>query len=158
MTEPAAPTPVPPASQVAPPEQTIDGIVPAPSTFGQDATVAAGLEVAVRSQWDYARRRFLRHRLAMLGLLGLLIIFGAGIFANWVAPYRPTDIDLDTILRGPTVVGHHFFGTDDAGRDYFSRCIYGIRTSLEVGVTVAFISSIIGLVIGAVAGYYGGVY
>ena len=156
MTEPSVPTPVPPAAQVAPPEQTIDGMVVAPATFGEDSTVAAGLEVAVRSQWDYARRRFVRHRLAMIGFVGLVIIFGAGIFANWVAPYLPTEIDLNNILHAPTVTGHHFFGTDDTGRDYMSRVIYGIRTSLEVGVTVAVVSSIVGLIIGAVAGYYGG--
>ena len=73
MTEPSVPTPVPPAAQVAPPEQTIDGMVVAPATFGEDSTVAAGLEVAVRSQWDYARRRFVRHRLAMIGFVGLAL-------------------------------------------------------------------------------------
>ena len=145
-----------PAKQVAPPEQTIDGMVPAPATF-LDSTAAAGLELKVRSQWAYARRRFLRHRLAMGGLVVLIVIFGAGIFANWVAPYSYTEIDLNNILHGPTTIGHHFFGTDEAGRDYFSRVIWGIRTSLEVGVFVAVVSSLIGLVLGAVAGYYGGV-
>ena len=121
-----------------------------------DSTVEAGLELKVRSQWDYARRRFLRHRLAMGGLIGLIIIFGAGIFANYIAPYTYDGIDLNNILHAPTLVGHHYFGTDEIGRDYFSRVIYGIRTSEEVGVVVALLSSLIGLVIGAVAGYYSG--
>jgi len=121
-----------------------------------DSTVEAGLELKVRSQWDYARRRFLRHRLAMGGLIGLIIIFGAGIFANYIAPYTYDGIDLNNILHAPTLVGHHYFGTDEIGRDYFSRVIYGIRTSEEVGVVVAILSSLIGLVIGAVAGYYSG--
>jgi ABC-type dipeptide/oligopeptide/nickel transport system permease subunit len=121
-----------------------------------DSTVASGLEVKARSQWDYARRRFLRHRLAVAGLIGLLIIFGAGAFANFVAPYSFSAIDLNNILHGPTTTGNHFFGTDEIGRDYFSRVIYGIRTSEEVGVSVAIFSSIIGLVIGAIAGYYSG--
>ena len=132
----------------------------APPSIGQtgltDATAEAGLEVKVRSQWDYARRRFLRHRLAMGGLILLVIIFGAGIFANYIAPYTYDGIDLNNILAPPTFAGHHFFGTDEIGRDYFSRVIYGIRTSEEVGVVVAVLSSVIGLVIGAIAGYYSG--
>ncbi|MBX6370090.1 MAG: ABC transporter permease [Rhodospirillales bacterium] len=121
-----------------------------------ESTVEAGLEVKVRSQWDYARRRFLRHRLAMIGLVGLVVIFGAGAFAGYVAPYSYAEIDLNNILHGPTTVGHHFFGTDAIGRDYFSRVVYGIRTSEEVGVVVAVVSSLFGLVVGAVSGYYGG--
>jgi peptide/nickel transport system permease protein len=132
----------------------------APPSIGQapltDTTTEAGLELKVRSQWDYARRRFLRHRLAMGGLICLIIIFGAGIFANYIAPYTFDGIDLNNILAAPTTAGHHFFGTDEIGRDYFSRVIYGIRTSEEVGVVVAVLSSVIGLVIGAVAGYYSG--
>ena len=121
-----------------------------------DTTVEAGLEIKVRSQWDYARRRFLRHRLAMAGLIGLIILFGAGIFANFIAPYSFDQIDLSNILHGPTLQGNHFFGTDDIGRDYFSRVLYGIRTSEEVGVFVAILSTFIGLIIGAIAGYFGG--
>ena len=127
-----------------------------PYEIADDATVAAGLEVATRSQWDYARRRFLRHRLAMLGLIGLIIIFGAGIFAGHVAQYSFEEIDLNNILHGPTTQGHHWFGTDNIGRDYFSRVVFGIRTSLEVGVVVAISSSIFGLIVGAFAGYFGG--
>ena len=56
-----------------------------------DSTVESGLEVKARSQWDYARRRFLRHRLAVAGLIGLIIIFGAGAFANYVAHYGITE-------------------------------------------------------------------
>jgi ABC-type dipeptide/oligopeptide/nickel transport system permease subunit len=121
-----------------------------------DTTVEAGLEIKVRSQWDYARRRFLAHRLAMTGLVGLIILFGAGIFANFIAPYSFDQIDLNNILHAPTLQGHHWFGTDEIGRDELSRVIYGIRTSLEVGVFVAVLSTFIGLIIGAVAGFYGG--
>ena len=121
-----------------------------------DSTVEAGLELKARSQWSYARRRFLRHRLAIIGLIGLVIIFGAGIFANFVAPYSPSEIDLTNLLRAPTTAGHHLFGTDAIGRDQLSRVVWGIRTSLEVGVFVAVVSSIVGVVIGAIAGYYSG--
>ena len=121
-----------------------------------DATVEAGLELKIRSQWSYARMRFFRHRLAMVGLVGLVILFGAGAFANYVAPYSYSAIDLNNILHAPTTVAHHYFGTDEIGRDYFSRVIWGIRTSEEVGVFVAVVSSLIGLIVGAIAGYYRG--
>jgi peptide/nickel transport system permease protein len=118
--------------------------------------VAEGLELRARSQWSYARRRFIRHRLAMIGLVGLVIIFGAGALANYVAPYTFDQIDLTNVLHSPTTVGHHFFGTDEIGRDYLSRVIYGIRTSEQVGLTVAVVSTLFGLFIGAIAGYYRG--
>jgi peptide/nickel transport system permease protein len=128
-----------------------------PSVTGiVDATVEAGLEMKTRSQWSYARTRFLRHRLAMGGLVGLVILFGAGIFANYIAPYPVDKIDLTHVLQAPTTAGHHWFGTDEIGRDFLSRVIYGIRTSEEVGFFVAVVSSIIGLTIGALAGYFGG--
>ena len=139
MTEPTT-RPVDPSEQVAPVEQAIDGMLPAPAGLF-DSTIEAGLEIKARSQWSYARRRFLRHRLAMVGLIGLVIIFGAGIFANFVAPYSYSAIDLNNILHPPTTTAHHFFGTDEIGRDYFSRVIWGIRTSEEVGVFVAATSS-----------------
>ncbi|MGH2936288.1 MAG: ABC transporter permease [Gaiellaceae bacterium] len=120
-----------------------------------DSTVAAGLEVKVRSQWAYARKRFFRHRLAMASLTVLVFIFGVGILGNFIAPYSYQAFDLTNILHSPTTVGHHYFGTDEIGRDYFSGCIYGIRTSLEVGIFVAFLSTITGLIVGAVAGYFG---
>jgi ABC-type dipeptide/oligopeptide/nickel transport system permease subunit len=121
-----------------------------------DAAVEHGLELKTRSQWSYARMRFMRHRLAVVSLALLIIIFGVGIFANEIAPYSYSAIDLNHLLSPPTTAGKHYFGTDGLGSDEFSRVIYGIRTSLEVGVFVAFLSSFMGLVIGAIAGYFGG--
>jgi peptide/nickel transport system permease protein len=92
----------------------------------------------------------------MASLIVLVFIFLVGAFANLVAPYNYATLDLTNILHAPTTNAHHYFGTDEIGRDYFSRVIYGIRTSEEVGIFVAFVSSIIGLVVGAIAGYYGG--
>jgi peptide/nickel transport system permease protein len=163
MTEPTAPLggkppALPGASDVLPPEPP-PGAVEATraATLGlTDTTVEAGLEIKARSQWSYARRRFLRHRLAMGGLIVLIIVFGAGALASLIAPYSFEQIDLNNVLQGPTTSGHHYFGTDEIGRDYFSRVIYGIRTSESVGLFVAGVSSIIGLVVGAVAGYFGG--
>jgi ABC-type dipeptide/oligopeptide/nickel transport system permease subunit len=148
-------TPVQLGEPVAPVEQTVDGVVPAPIGL-EDSAAGAGLEITARSQWSYARRRFVRHRLAMGALVILVIVFGAGALANFVAPYSFEGFNPLDLLKPPTTEGHHFFGTDNLGRDYLSRVIYGIRTSEEVGVFVAFASSLIGLFIGAVAGYFGG--
>jgi peptide/nickel transport system permease protein len=116
----------------------------------------SGLEIKARSQWSYARRRFLRHRLAMGSLLVLAIILLAGVFANYVAPYSFEGLDLTASGQGPTFHHWHIFGTDLLGRDYFSRVIYGIRTSEEVAFLVAGVSTVLGVVVGAVAGYYAG--
>jgi len=116
----------------------------------------SGLEIKARSQWSYARRRFFRHRLAMGSLLVLAIILLAGVFANYVAPYSFEGLDLTASGRGPTFHHWHIFGTDLLGRDYFSRVIYGIRTSEEVAFLVAGVSTVFGVVVGAVAGYYAG--
>ncbi len=121
---------------------------------GPESTEQAGLNLKVRSQWSYARMRFFRHRLAVIGLIGIVILFGAGIFAGQIAPYGYVQIDLTHLLQGPSHA--HYFGTDGLGRDEYSRVLWGIRTSMEVGVFVAVVSTIIGLIIGAVAGYYGG--
>lgn len=116
----------------------------------------AGLEVRSRSLARLALRRFLRHRLAMASLVVLIIIFLAGLFANLVAPYSYQQIDLNNSGVGPTLAGTHIFGTDDLGRDYFSRVVFGIRTTEAVAISTAIISVILGTLIGAFAGYFGG--
>ncbi len=114
-----------------------------------------GVEVESRSQWAFARKRFLRHRLAMGSLVVLLVIFGVGIFADAVAPYAYDEIDLENAGVGPTLEDNHFFGTDLLGRDYFSRVVYGIQTTQKVALIVAALATLIGTAVGAVAGYYG---
>ncbi len=113
-----------------------------------------GLELQARSQWAFARRRFFRHRLAMASLVVLLTIFGFGIFANFVAPYSYSDVNISALTQAPSA--QHLFGTDQAGRDYFSRTLFGIRTSVRVALLVGFLSTLIGTIIGGLAGYFGG--
>jgi len=123
-----------------------------------DLTLAyeAGVELEARSQWSYVRIRFFRHRLAA-GSLVVLILFGlVAIFASRLAPHAYDELDLSNIASPPTLDGNHWFGTDFLGRDYLSRVIYGVRTSLWVAVFVAVLATAIGTAIGAVAGYYGG--
>ncbi len=135
----------------APPAQPVEPVV----SDELELTYATGLEVQARSQWAYARRRFFRHRLAMISLVVLLIVLGAGLAADWVAPYAYDEIDLENSGVGPTLEDKHFFGTDVLGRDYFSRVVYGIQTSERVAFIVAGLSTLIGVIVGAFAGYYG---
>jgi peptide/nickel transport system permease protein len=135
----------------------MDGATPAPAdAVAADETYAYGLEVKSRSQWAYARKRFLRHRLAVASLVILVIILGAGLFADQIAPYPYDAQNLEASSQPPTLEDKHYFGTDFLGRDYFSRVVYGIRTSEQVALVVALVSTLIGTFIGAIAGYFGG--
>jgi ABC-type dipeptide/oligopeptide/nickel transport system permease subunit len=116
----------------------------------------SGLDIEARSHWAYARKRFFRHRLAMGSLVVLVIILLAGFFAERVAPYAFDDIDLNNLAAPPTTEDKHYFGTDQLGRDYFSRVLFGIQTSARVAFIVAFLSTVIGVIVGALAGYFGG--
>ena len=116
----------------------------------------SGVEMRARSQWAYVRMRFLRHRLAVASLIVLVLIGLVGVFAPQLAPYGYDEINLDKAVQSPTLEGWHLFGTDQLGRDYLSRVMYGIRTSLWVAIFVALVSTAIGTTIGALAGYYSG--
>jgi ABC-type dipeptide/oligopeptide/nickel transport system permease subunit len=115
-----------------------------------------GLEVTARSQWQLARRRFFRHKLAVGSLIILLIIVLVGVFAEQIAPYSFREQAPLDARMAPTLEGQHYFGTDVLGRDYFSRTVFGIRTSLYVAGIVALLSTLIGALYGAVSGYFGG--
>jgi peptide/nickel transport system permease protein len=130
--------------------------VPAPAGGGTglELTYESGVEVKARSQWAYARMRFFRHRLAVASLVVLVLIALVAILARWVAPYGFNDQDYLNIAKGPT--WDHPFGTDLLGRDYLSRVIYGLQTSLWVAFFVAVLATFLGTVVGAFAGYYGG--
>ena len=132
------------------------GTIPADVGASTDPTLVheSGLDVEVRSQWTYARRRFMRHRLAVASLVILIVIFTAGFTAPWIAPYSFEGYDVNNLEVGPTFSGGHVFGTDLLGRDYFSRVLYGIRTSIHVAFVVTILTVIIGTSIGMVAGYY----
>jgi peptide/nickel transport system permease protein len=94
------------------------------------------------------------NRLTLLGMIIVLFLCSAALFAPFLAPHSPTALNLDEGLRGPTT--GHLLGQDKLGRDILSRIIYGSRVSLKVGVLTVGISLIIGLIIGSIAGYCGG--
>lgn len=92
--------------------------------------------------------------LATLGIVLVIIFIVFALFASWIAPQDPAQINLPERLSGPSPL--HWCGTDELGRDILSRLIYGARISMLVGTSVVAASLFLGLVIGSIAGYYGG--
>jgi peptide/nickel transport system permease protein len=110
-----------------------------------------------RSEWRLIWRQFRKHKLAVISAVLLIVLALVAIFADQIIPYDPNAIDA-AYARGrpqpPTA--EHIFGTDNYGRDYFSRAIIGLRVSLFVAVSAVVFQILVGVVIGAVAGYFGG--
>lgn len=99
-------------------------------------------------------RRFKKNRLAIAGGVIVLFLFIVALFAPFIAPHDPDAINVRHVLEAPNLA--HPFGTDDLGRDILSRVIYGSRISLAVGFVAVGIATVIGVIIGALSGYYGG--
>lgn len=114
--------------------------------------------VTRRSLWADAVRRFRRNRLAMLGLFIILSLIFVAVFADIIAPYRYDKADFSVVRLLPFQDPAHPLGADSIGRDYLTRLIYGARTSLFVGLSVPIITFTIGVTIGALAGYRGGLF
>ena len=95
-----------------------------------------------------------RQPLAALGLALLVLFLFCALFAPWLAPRDPAQLDLAGRLLPPSAT--HWFGTDELGRDIFSRILFGARISLIVAVSVVGLSLVLGLVAGCIAGFYGG--
>ncbi|WP_242839737.1 ABC transporter permease [Syntrophorhabdus aromaticivorans] len=100
-------------------------------------------------------RRIGKHNLALTGCIILAPMFFCAILAPFIVPHDPVEPDLKNILTGPSWA--HPFGTDTLGRDVLSRVMYGSRISLLVGFVSVGIATLIGIMIGAVSGYYGGI-
>ena len=120
------------------------------------AALREGLAVKPRSQLKLFVTRFVRHRVAMVSLVILLAIVLAALNAERISPYSYDGMNLKAANLEPTAEGGHFFGTDKLGRDYFTRVLYGTRTTIFVAMTVALLSTAVGTLIGAFAGYFGG--
>ena len=99
-------------------------------------------------------RRFRRHRMAMIGAGILFVLVVSAVFAPIIATHDPYAIDLSSYREGPSSA--NYLGTDLAGRDMFSRLIYAGRVSLSVGLVAVSIYTAIGIILGALAGFYGG--
>lgn len=99
-------------------------------------------------------RALARNPLAMVGLAIIVALLLVAAFAPWIAPYSPLEGNLQNRLQPPS--GAHWMGTDELGRDIMSRVIHGARITLYIVALVAVISAPLGLIIGAVSGYFGG--
>ena len=102
-----------------------------------------------------AWQRFRRHGLALVGVALFGIIFILSVFAPVFDRYEPNQLNLKDKFQPPSV--EHFFGTDRVGRDIWSRTLHGGRISLLVGFAAAFVALVIGVILGGLSGYYGGI-
>ncbi len=98
---------------------------------------------------------FFKNKLFISGFVIVSIFILLAIFAPFIARHHPSDVNIDKILLPPSP--EHPMGTDELGRDVFSRFLYGARVSISVGIIAVAIRIIIGLLVGAIAGYYGGI-
>lgn len=99
-------------------------------------------------------KQFLRNKTALFGLALIVIMILVGILAPVIAPYSPTGIDPRNGNLAPSL--QHLFGTDQFGRDVFTRVLYGARVSILIGVCSSGFGVILGIVFGAISGYFGG--
>jgi len=103
-----------------------------------------------RSVVNYCRRE----PLGTVGLVLVLVMFAAGGLADWIAPFNPEENDFSAMMEAPSWV--HLLGTDQLGRDIFSRLVFGARTAMLVGFSSAVVGGVIGLVLGVTSAYFGG--
>ena len=106
------------------------------------------------SRWSKVRRTAGRQPLGLIGLVIIIILVLTAIFASVIAPYDPTSIESRAFLSPG---GGHLFGTDNLGRDVFSRVVYGSQTSLKVGIIATLVGTVGGAIVGLTSGYFQGI-
>src|SRR5215211_8829357 len=94
------------------------------------------------------------NRLTIIGVVIVVVLVVVAVFAPWIATYDVGATDLSMRYLPPSAA--HWFGTDSTGRDIFSRVVFCARISLKVGIIVVAVSAVVGTMLGAIAGYYGG--
>ena len=112
------------------------------------------MSAQIKSPFQEFRERFNENRFAAAGLVVIVALFLVSLSASFITPYYPDAIDAWHVLLPPSA--DHWFGTDELGRDVFTRVIYGARVSLKVGFVAVGIAVLIGTVVGLFAGFYGG--
>jgi peptide/nickel transport system permease protein len=119
-----------------------------------DTAIFTDDRIAPRGIWSSTLRFLRRQPIGAIGIV-LVAIFGfAGLFADWIAPYSPTSNDFAAMTEAPSWA--HWLGTDQLGRDIFSRILFGARTAFVVGLTSAIVGGLSGLVLGVGSAYFGG--
>jgi len=112
----------------------------------------SGEQVEIYNEYREIWKRFKKNKLAVIGLIMLVFIIFIVIFAPYIAPYDQLELDYYNVLAEPS--WEHLLGTDQFGRDYFSRMVFGSQVSLVVGVSAVLFAASFAIVIGSVAGYY----
>jgi peptide/nickel transport system permease protein len=125
--------------------------VSAPAAVAEPTLPAAR---AASRPWVYGLRRFVRRRLAIVGIVLVILEVVLAAAAPWVAPYSPNAQDFRAILQAPGLA--HLVGTDDLGRDILSRLLHGARLSLGVGVGAVALAVVVGVPLGLTVGYVAG--
>lgn len=123
-------------------------------TYGKDPQVSCAPSSAVlksRSSWG----RMWAHSGARAGMLILAAYIVCALFAPYLAPYSPGEVNLASRLVPPSITGPHILGTDQLGRDILSRILYGARVSILVGLATTAISAVVGITLGMISGYIG---
>lgn len=112
--------------------------------------------MSVREEHLYSLywRRFRANWFAMAGGVVVLVLFAVSWLAPWISPSGPDTLDLYKVLMPPSTA--HWFGTDDLGRDVFTRVLFGARISLKVGFVAVGIATLLGTIVGLISGYYSG--
>lgn len=125
-----------------------------PAIEAFNAKQAKVKKTAKYSYWGDAWKRLKRNRLAVVGLVIILALIIAGVLSPLIAPYSPNAVDPSQAYQGPCAA--HLFGTDQLGRDIFSRCLYATRVSLPMGILCTIISVFLGGMFGLIAAYFMG--
>ena len=110
----------------------------------------------IRTPFSEFVRKFKKQKSAVVAAFVLLLIVLVAIFADVIAPFEINEYNYSEILQAPS--SKHLFGTDEFGRDIFSRIVYGARISLAIGFGAVTVAAILGAVLGLIAGYYGGIW
>ena len=95
-----------------------------------------------------------RNSLTLIGCFIVLVMLFIGLAAPVLSPYNPVAIDIVNKLQAPSAA--HWFGTDEIGRDIFSRVLYGCRISIQVGLYIVLLAAVVGTIVGSISGYQGG--
>lgn len=121
--------------------------------MANEATLS--IKMRRRGQLQEILRRFAKNKAALIGLAVIFILTVCALFPTQIAPSGYDDQQLSQRFLSPS--WQHLFGTDEFGRDIFSRVVYGCRISLSIGLISVTISCVLGIILGCVAGYYGNV-
>jgi peptide/nickel transport system permease protein len=120
-----------------------------------NAPTSTNRERCGEAPWRRAIEKLKRNKLAMFGLAVLTVLTLAAIFAPLITPFDRDFVNMSKLFNPPS--SSHWLGTDDLGRDIYTRLVYGARVSMSVGIVSTAISVLIGVVLGAVGGYLGGI-